>query len=104
MHATPYPACRPAAACTHIPHPTCRPTRRLPAEEKKLKLRSPNFVVSDTRLSVRNIPASWTEKQLKAAFIQAVRRVGGVLEGCRGLVRLQQVSLRSSELHYTGIF
>lgn len=79
------------------------PPAALPAaEEKKLKLRSPNFVVSDTRLSVRNIPASWTEKQLKAAFIQAVRRVGGKLESCSGLVRLQQVSLRSSELHFPG--
>ncbi len=42
------------------------------AEEKKLKLRSPNFIVSETRLSVRNIPPSWTEKQLKACFISAV--------------------------------
>jgi nucleolar protein 4 len=44
----------------------------LPAEEKKLKLKSPNFVVSDTRLSVRNLPLSWTERQLKQAFIAAV--------------------------------
>lgn len=43
-----------------------------PTEEKKLKLKSPNFVVSDTRLSVRNVPHAWTEKQLKAAFIAAV--------------------------------
>ncbi|PRW57348.1 RNA-binding 28 isoform A [Chlorella sorokiniana] len=48
--------------------------RKRAAEEKKLKLRSPNFVVSDMRLSVRNIPTSWTEKQLKAAFIQAVKQ------------------------------
>jgi len=63
------------AAC-HLP----------PAEEKKLKLRSPNFVVSDTRLSVRNVPPSWTEKQLKAAFIQAVRGARGAAsnecDGC----------------------
>ncbi|KAL4452269.1 hypothetical protein ABPG75_007931 [Micractinium tetrahymenae] len=50
-----------------------RAKRKRAAEEKKLKLRSPNFVVSDTRLSVRNIPPSWTEKQLKACFIQAVK-------------------------------
>ncbi len=41
-------------------------------EEKKLKLKSPNFVVSETRLSVRNIPLLWTEKQLKQAAMAAV--------------------------------
>lgn len=56
--------------------PACLPAR-LPAEEKKLKLKSPNFVVSDTRLSVRNVPLAWTEKQLKEAFIAAVRVVRG---------------------------
>lgn len=61
--------------------PPLHPPPAPPAEEKKLKLRSPNFVVSDTRLSVRNIPASWTEKQLKAAFIQAVR---GLVQCCLG--------------------
>ena len=60
------------------------PWRR--AEEKKLKLKSPNFVVSDTRLSVRNVPHVWTEKQLKQAFIAAVRGKGGNggLCRCRG--------------------
>lgn len=45
----------------------------------KLKLKSPNFTVSDMRLSVRNIPASWTEKQLKQAFITAVSLPAAVL-------------------------
>ena len=63
-------------------HPPALPSR-LPrtSEEKKLKLRSPNFVVSDCRLSVRNIPPSWTEKQLRQAFVDAVRRGGGAVLG-----------------------
>lgn len=64
------PGARPAAnARRHAPEPA--------AEEKKLKLRSPNFVVSETRLSVRNIPPSWTEKELKACFIKAVGASAG---------------------------
>ena len=65
----------PACPCLPLPAPAC-----LPAEEKKLKLKSPNFVVSDTRLSVRNLPLSWTERQLKQAFIAAVSQGGR----CRG--------------------
>jgi nucleolar protein 4 len=47
--------------------------RKRAQEEKKTKLVSPNFIISPTRLSVRNIPRSWTEKQLKALFIQGVK-------------------------------
>ena len=54
------------------------------AEDKRLKLVSPNFVVSDTRLSVRNIPLAWTERQLKQAFIAAVCGCVGVWVGWRG--------------------
>ncbi|KAI3438130.1 hypothetical protein D9Q98_000571 [Chlorella vulgaris] len=50
-----------------------RAKRKRAAEEKKLKLKSPNFSVSGTRLSVRNIPTTWTERQLKACFIAAVK-------------------------------
>ena len=47
-----------------------------PAEEKKLKLKSPNFIVSSTRLSVRNLPASWDEKKVKDLFVAAVSTAG----------------------------
>eukprot|EP01126_Amoeba_proteus_P033046 TRINITY_DN3228_c0_g1_i2.p1 TRINITY_DN3228_c0_g1~~TRINITY_DN3228_c0_g1_i2.p1 ORF type:complete len:359 (-),score=113.53 TRINITY_DN3228_c0_g1_i2:397-1473(-) len=40
-------------------------------KEKKLKLASPNFHVSPTRLAVRNIPKSVDEKQLKEIFKKA---------------------------------
>lgn len=42
--------------------------------DKALKLRSPNFAVSATRLAVRNIPASMNEAGLKQLAVQAVRR------------------------------
>lgn len=38
-----------------------------------LKLKSPNFSISRTRLAVRNIPASMNEAALKKLAIQAVR-------------------------------
>ncbi|KAG2482067.1 hypothetical protein HYH03_018977 [Edaphochlamys debaryana] len=47
--------------------------RKRGAEEKNIKLKSPNFIVSRTRLSVRNIPHGTTEAQLRALFIKAVR-------------------------------
>ena len=69
------PAGEAATPPSHPSHPTYPPThpRTAPAEEKRLKLRSPNFVVSATRLSVRNIPRSWTEAQLRSLFLAAVR-------------------------------
>ena len=58
-----------------VPKPASKPTNRVaPAEEKKLKLKSPNFIVSSTRLSVRNLPASWDEKKVKDLFVAAVSR------------------------------
>lgn len=50
-----------------------RGRRKRAAEEKNTKLRSPNFSVSRTRLSVRNIPLTMQEKALKQLFIAAVR-------------------------------
>ncbi|WIA36043.1 hypothetical protein OEZ86_007402 [Tetradesmus obliquus] len=50
-----------------------RRKRKRAAEEKNQKLKSPNFAVSTTRLAVRNIPASWDEAKLKAAFIAGVK-------------------------------
>ena len=49
-----------------------RPRRKRAAADKALKLRSPNFAVSTTRLSVRNIPASMSDKTLKQLALQAV--------------------------------
>ena len=43
------------------------------AGEASLKLKSPNFAVSKTRLNVRNVPRSWDEKQLKKLFVEAVK-------------------------------
>lgn len=64
------------------------PAAAAAAEEKKLKLKSPNFVVSDCRLSVRNVPTAWTEKQLKQAFIAAVS-----LRGAKGRSRAASLAL-----------
>ena len=50
-----------------------RPRRKRGAADKALKLRSPNFAVSRTRLAVRNIPAAMDERGLKKLAIAAVR-------------------------------
>eukprot|EP00899_Mesostigma_viride_P018757 jgi/Mesvir1/26883/Mv20617-RA.1 len=42
-------------------------------EQAQTKLRSPNFFVSKTRLTVHNLPTSVTDKELKALFLKAVR-------------------------------
>ena len=49
-----------------------RGKRKRAAEEKNLKLRSPNFSVSRTRLSLRNIPQSLDERGVKQLFMAAV--------------------------------
>ena len=49
-----------------------RAKRKRAAEEKNTKLRSPNFSVSRTRLSVRNLPFTMQEQELKQLFIGAV--------------------------------
>lgn len=43
-------------------------------QESSLKLKSPNFAVSRTRLNVRNVPKSWDETRLKHLFVKAVQR------------------------------
>lgn len=50
-----------------------REKRRRAQEEKRTKLKSPNFVISPTRLSIRNIPFSMTEPQLRALAVRAVK-------------------------------
>jgi nucleolar protein 4 len=42
--------------------------------EKESKLKSPNFFVSDTRLSVHNLPLKTDDKALKKIFMDAVQR------------------------------
>jgi nucleolar protein 4 len=42
-------------------------------EERRLKLKSPNFVLSRTRLSVRNVPFSMTEAKLRSLAVHAVK-------------------------------
>ncbi|MEW5317651.1 MAG: hypothetical protein WDW38_008933 [Sanguina aurantia] len=46
--------------------------RKRAQADKEAKLRSPNFMVSPTRLSIRNIPRTWGEKELKDAFMAGV--------------------------------
>ena len=43
------------------------------ANESELKLKSPNFAVSKTRLNVRNVPKNWDDRKLKALFVKAVK-------------------------------
>lgn len=50
-----------------------RNRRTRAAAEKNMKLRSPSFFVSTTRLSLRNIPPSLDEKALKKVVVAAVR-------------------------------
>ncbi|XP_057857790.1 uncharacterized protein LOC131066909 isoform X1 [Cryptomeria japonica] len=47
--------------------------RQILARQKEIKLRSPNFHVSRTRLAIYNVPKSMTEKELKKLFINAVQ-------------------------------
>lgn len=48
--------------------------RRRSNEERQLKLKNPNFFVSRTRLSVRNIPPEIDSKTLKKMFFDAVKQ------------------------------
>jgi nucleolar protein 4 len=53
-----------------------------------MKLKNPNFLVSPTRLSVRNIPSTTSEKALKHIFVKAA------LEGCPGeRIQIKQVKI-----------
>ncbi|GLJ26614.1 hypothetical protein SUGI_0517070 [Cryptomeria japonica] len=47
--------------------------RQILARQKEIKLRSPNFHVSRTRLAIYNVPKSMTEKELKKLFINAIQ-------------------------------
>ena len=69
-----------------------RAKRKRSVEEKKSKLKSPNFRVSATRLSVRNVPRAWTEPQLRAAFVAAVKE-----RATKAVPRVKQVKLLTEE-------
>lgn len=43
------------------------------SREKATKLRSPNFYISTTRLSLRNLPYTMDERALKTLVVAAVR-------------------------------
>lgn len=47
--------------------------RRRSNEERQLKLKNPNYFISRTRLSVRNIPPEVDSKALKKMFLEAVQ-------------------------------
>jgi len=42
-------------------------------KEKKEKLKNPNFFISTTRLSIRNIPVTVDEKEIVSLFIEEVK-------------------------------
>lgn len=54
-------------------------------KEKITKLRSPNFFVSATRLSLRNLPYSMDEKALKTLLVAAVSSSLPMLETLVGV-------------------
>ncbi|ELR14581.1 RNA recognition motif domain containing protein [Acanthamoeba castellanii str. Neff] len=65
---------------------------------KKQKLKNPNFFVSKTRLSVRNLPKSVTDKQLKKLFLDAVATAPAAAEpGFKKDVRIKQVKIVMGE-------
>ena len=52
-----------------------RAKRKRAAGEARTKLNSPNFFLSRTRLCLRNLPPSMSEKALKELVLAAVRMV-----------------------------
>jgi hypothetical protein len=52
-----------------------------------IQLANPNFHVSTTRLSVRNLSKNVTEKELKSAFLRAARS-----EGDTSKIRIKQAT------------
>lgn len=61
--------------------------------EKATKLRSPNFHVSRTRLSVHNVPKSMSEADLKKMFVDAV-----VSRASKQKPVIKQVHIQSSKM------
>ena len=51
--------------------------RQRAASEKKAKLANPNYFVSKTRLCIRNLAASVSEKQLKEVLTKYVKGIPG---------------------------
>lgn len=72
-------------------------------QEKKVKLRNPNFFVSKTRLSLRNLPLSCDETKLKEIAINAVKaRLANneeekKMSGATAAIRIHQVKIIRSK-------
>lgn len=66
--------------------------RQAAAREKALKLKSPNFFVSPTRLHVLNVPTGWDSKELKtvarAAVLARATKAQPRVKQARSLFRL----------------
>ena len=69
-----------------------RQKRERGEKDKKLKLASPNFIISPTRLSIRNVPYSWDEKRLKDMAVNAVKR-----RATKAVPRVKQVKILYEE-------
>lgn len=71
-----------------------RARRRQAAQDKAVKLRSPNFFVSRTRLSLRSLPRTVDEPALQKLLQDAVRA-----RAVKAVPRLKQVRTCAAESH-----
>lgn len=62
--------------------------RQRAASEKKAKLANPNYFVSKTRLCIRNLAASVSEKRLKDVLIKYVKGTPGRIKQVNSLCML----------------
>ena len=60
--------------------------RQRAASEKKAKLANPNYFVSKTRLCVRNLAASVSEKQLRDVLLKYVKGTPGKIKQVNALL------------------
>jgi nucleolar protein 4 len=70
--------------------------RRRAAEEKAAKLRNPNFSISRTRLSIRNLPASIGDQELKQLCVEAVQDRLGVRPAVQARILRDETRLDGS--------
>lgn len=67
-------------------------------QENKAKIANPNFVVSKTRLTIRNLPLLVDEKELKEMFIKSLKA-----KYPKTPFKILQVRFRPPCLHATEI-
>ena len=60
--------------------------RRRAASEKKAKLANPNYFISKTRLCIRNLATSVSEKQLRDVLLKYVKGTPGKIKQVNTLV------------------